>query len=94
MGSPISPIFSDLVMTDLETECLSKLDFKPLFYFRYVDDILTCIPKDKIQQMLFIFNNYNDRLQFTYELESNNCLSFLDVLIIKKKNKFQIPLNS
>ena len=30
-----STIFADLVMEDLETECLSKLDFIPTAYYRY-----------------------------------------------------------
>ena len=37
---PISPIVSDFVMTDLEDNCLNKLSFKPIFYKRYVDDII------------------------------------------------------
>ena len=35
-------------MDDLENEALAKLDFSPIIYFRYVDDILTCIPKNKL----------------------------------------------
>ena len=42
MGSPISPLFVDTVMEDLEIECLSilepKFQIQPIFYFRYVDD--------------------------------------------------------
>ena len=48
MGSPISPILADIVMADLDIKCLKKLNFVPLFYFRYVDDLLLCIPEDKI----------------------------------------------
>ena len=31
MGKPISPILSDIVMDDLETECIKKSNFKPMF---------------------------------------------------------------
>ncbi|XP_046491078.1 uncharacterized protein [Neodiprion pinetum] len=82
MGSPLSPILSDLVLDDLEQYCLNKLDFKPSFYFRYVDDIVTAVPSDKVAEMLSVFNSFHPRLQFTSELESNHRISFLDVLII------------
>ena len=34
MGSPISGLFADLVMDNLESECLQKLSFKPIFFYR------------------------------------------------------------
>jgi len=39
MGSPLSPILADIVMEDLETLSLQKLDFIVYTYYRYVDDI-------------------------------------------------------
>lgn len=87
MGSPVSLIFADIVMPDLERDCLSKLDFKPLFYYRYVDDIITCIPRSKVQNMLDTFNSFHPRLQFTSELEKDRSISFLDVLLIRDNNK-------
>ena len=63
------------LMTDLETECLQKLSFSPLFYFRYVDDIITCIPHEKLDDILTIFNSFDDRLQFTHEIEVENRIS-------------------
>ena len=50
MGSPISSLFADLVMQDLEEECLKNFkkfnNYSPLFYFRYVDDTFLCVEKD------------------------------------------------
>lgn len=34
MSSPLSPVFADLVLQDLETEVLKILDFHIPFYFR------------------------------------------------------------
>lgn len=86
MGSPIFGLFADIVMSDLETECLKKLQFTPVFFFRYVDDIITCISRDRIDEMINIFNSYDERLQFTYEMEKNGSLSFLDVLLVRQGN--------
>ncbi|XP_046492442.2 uncharacterized protein [Neodiprion pinetum] len=89
MGSPLSPILSDLVMEDLETSCINNLDFDLPFYFRYVDDILTAVPKEKIDHTLNTFNRYHPRLQFTIETEENNAINFLDVLPIHNNNNIK-----
>ena len=87
MGSPISPIFAEIVMDDLESQCLKKLDFKPVIYLRFVDDILTIIPENKVLTMLNIFNSHNEKIQFTCEIEENNYINFLDLTLYKENNK-------
>lgn len=87
MGSSISSFFANIVLEDLEKHCLNSLSFSPVFDYRYVDDIIMCIPKDKIEETLKIFNRYNPKLQFTCEVEHNDQLNFLDVSIIKKDQK-------
>ena len=82
MGNPISPILSDIVMEDLEIDSISKLNFKPAFYFRYVDDIILYIPKNMIDHSVNTFNSYDENLQFTIALPQNNSISFLDTKII------------
>ena len=57
MGSSICGLFADIVMGDLESECFKKLSFSLTFYFPYVDVILTCVPADKIDEILSIFNS-------------------------------------
>ena len=86
MGSPISPSLTDFVMQDLETDIFKRIDFDIPVYFRYVDDTFLLIPKDKIHYILTMFNPYHKRLQFTYELEINNCLHFLNILVIKNSD--------
>ena len=86
MGSSVSSIFADMVLDDLETHCLNILDFKPAFYYRYVDDIITCVPIDKVQKILDTFNSYHPRLQFTLETEIDNSINFLDLKLIKENN--------
>ena len=91
MGSPISPLFADIVMDDLETDCLKILkenhDIFPLFYFRYVDDTIMCINKKHINTVINTFNSYYNKLQFTYELEQDKKINFLDILLIRHNNK-------
>ncbi|XP_024880434.1 uncharacterized protein LOC112460135, partial [Temnothorax curvispinosus] len=83
MGSPLSPKTSDIVMEDLEMHCLGALDFEIKIFYRYVDDIFTIIPRSKLNDVLNAFNSYHPRLNFTFELESNNSLPFLDTIVIR-----------
>ena len=71
MGNHLSPILSDIVIEDLELPCINKLESKPLFYFRYVDDIVPCIHKNYIEHTLKVFNSYDENLQFTVERSLN-----------------------
>ena len=59
-------------MEDLESDCINKLDLQPLFYFRYVDDILMCIHKNNIDKTLNMFNFCDKNLQFTVDRSQNN----------------------
>jgi len=67
MGSPLSPIISDL-MRDLKERTLEILDHSLPSYFRYVDDIAMAILSDSINKVLNIFNSFHPRLQFTLEV--------------------------
>ena len=77
-------------MDDLEMYCLRSLkenhDVNPLFYFRYVDDTIMCINKEHIDLVLETFNTYNNKLKFTYELEQDTKINFLDMTIIRYNN--------
>ena len=73
-------------MEDVEKRALLKLSFKPILYKRYVDDILTIVPKDKIAEFLDVFNSIEQSIKFKFEKEENNTLNFLELKIIKNSN--------
>lgn len=82
MGGPCSTRFADIFMPDLEQECSLKLYFKPLFYGRYIDDIIAIVPKDKLYIILKTFNNYDSRLKFTHEIMTNYLINFLEQTVV------------
>lgn len=86
MGSSISPVLANYVMDELLDNVIPLLSFKPHFLIKYVDDIITAIPKDKINEILDVFNSNNENIQFTIETESNNSVPFLDTLVIRNEN--------
>lgn len=66
-GSPMSPVIADLVLEILEEIILGKFMFEVPFFIRYVDDIVTAIPSNKIDLVVETFNTYNEKIQFTFE---------------------------
>uniref|UniRef100_A0A6M2DT15 Putative penelope-2 aae n=1 Tax=Xenopsylla cheopis TaxID=163159 RepID=A0A6M2DT15_XENCH len=87
MGSSVSASLAELTMQFLEQKVLDSLTTKPVFYYRYVDDIILCHPNHEIENLLKHFNSFNNSLQFTHETESEQRISFLDTQLIRKNNR-------
>ncbi|XP_044751735.1 uncharacterized protein LOC123311729 [Coccinella septempunctata] len=83
MGNCLASIVAEIVMSELQEQALSGLSFRVPLFKRYVDDIFTILPHDKINDTVGVFNNFHPRLQFTVEIESNGSLAFLDVEVIR-----------
>ena len=48
MGSPLSATLANIVMEEAEIKIINELDYYIKFYFRYIDDMMICLPKNKI----------------------------------------------
>lgn len=88
MGSPLSPVIANLALLQLENDIMLNLNFEVPLYVRYVDDILLCLPQDRIQQVANEFNSYNERLKFTIEIPSGTSINFLDITIFLQNDRF------
>ena len=72
----------------LENKIIPNLKKTPILYLRYVDDTLLLL--DNFEQLYDILDRFkrNSILNFTSEIEKNEKISFLDVNIDKKDEKF------
>jgi hypothetical protein len=79
MGSPLGPLFANFYMSNLENKVLPTWDDKPIVYCRYVDDIFLVI--NDLSHILKLKEKFEEEsiLRFTYEIEKDNGLHFLDV---------------
>lgn len=84
MGATVSPIVAQYVMDDLLEVCIPKLNFQLPFIKKYVDDIICAVPEGSTDEILNVFNSYNNHLQFTIENETNNRVPFLDTQLIRR----------
>ncbi|XP_055547777.1 uncharacterized protein LOC129731643 [Wyeomyia smithii] len=83
MGNPLSPALADLVMTTLLDDVLAKIDVHIPCIKKYVDDLFTALPADKIEYVRNALNGFDSHIQFTYEVENNNRLPYLDMVFIR-----------
>ena len=86
MGLSLSPILADLVIQDLEQKVLETYNSNILSYSRYDDDSFMILNKEKVFEVLKLFNSHHSNIKFTYEMEKNDELNFLDILVIKNND--------
>ena len=92
MGNPLAPTLANIFLCDLETTFLNNcpLEFKPIYYRRYLDDIFAIFSsKEQISKFYEYINNYHINIEFTVEEESEGKLSFLDVLVDRDSRAVQ-----
>ena len=83
MGSPVSVVMANLVMEDIEDRALISFPTPPRFWKRYVDDVFSVVPRKQIARLHQHLNSMESSIQFTLEVENNQCLPFLDVLVTR-----------
>ena len=86
MGSPLGPVLANIFMVALEDCLVNSLSKEMPLWFRYVDDTFTFIQKEEITDVIRVLNNFHKDVNFTHEIEKDNCISFLDVKIKKETN--------
>ena len=91
MGLPLGPTFANIFLCHHEERWLAECPslFKPVFYNRYIDD---CFLLFKSESHVSLFLNYlntrHSSINFTYELEDNSKISFLDCKVSRVNKDF------
>ena len=91
MGSPLGPALANAFLAHHEVDWLDEcpLSYAPLFYARYVDDVFILLrASDHITLLANYFSSKHANIKFTYELENNNTIPFLDVNVFRDATKF------
>ena len=91
MGSPLRPSLANAFLTHHEQDWLdsSPLEYRPLYYQRYVDDIFVLFKSsDHLKRFQSYLNSSHVSMSFTIETEQNNKIPFLDVNVIREQGEF------
>ena len=89
MGSPLGPVLAGIFMVELETSTIPILGRSLLKWKRYVDNTFCYITIGTVNDILNKLNGFHQNIQFTYELEKNNKLAFLEVLLIRNQDTIE-----
>jgi len=77
---------ADLVLDDL-IDCLKRFSFDVSVFHRYVDDIFIILPKNKVDEVVSVFNSYHPRLKSTYEKETDGVMNFFYTKVIRDESR-------
>ena len=80
-------------MVELETSIIPTLGRSLLKWKRYVDNTFCYVKIGTVNDILNKLNDFHQNIQFTYELEKNNKLAFLDVLLIRNKDTIETTVS-
>ena len=83
MGSPVSVVVANVVMEHIEDLALRSSPVPTMFWKRYVDDVLSAVPANQVDEMLAHINSIDHNIQFTSEREVEHVIPFLDVEIMR-----------
>ena len=67
MGSPVSAVIANMVMEDVEQRALATSPLKPVFWKRYVDDVISAVSGNEAERLLSQLNSVELSIQFTLE---------------------------
>ena len=91
MGSPLGPTLANIFLCHHEKSWLQQCptEFKPVYFKRYVDDIFCLFESENhVQEFLTYLNSRHQNMNFTFEIESDNNMPFLDVKVIRSDSSF------
>ena len=72
MGSPVSAVIADLVVTNIEERALSTSPVTPRWWRRYVDDSNICLKKTEVQVFHKHLNSIDNNIHFTICSQSDH----------------------
>ena len=91
MGSPLGPTMANVFLSFYQMKWLEQCpnEFKSVFYRRYVDDIFGLFESAQhLSKFHAYLNTCHPNMSFSFEQQINDKLSFLDVEVSRKQDKF------
>ena len=84
MGTKMAVAFANIFMAKIEQEILRQSNVKPIFWKRFIDDVISMwnTSRDKIEDFLLKANSFHPTIKFTAEISETET-TFLDTKVYK-----------
>ena len=86
MGTKMAVAFANIFMAKIEKEILRQSTTKPIFWKRFIDDVISMwnTSRDKIEDFLVKANSFHPTIKFTAEISETET-TFLDTKVYKRR---------
>lgn len=91
-GSKLGDLFANIFITEIENTAIPKLADRLKYWTRYDDDCFAIMKTGSEAYVMKELNSYHG-IKFMYENETNNKLSFLDVLVTRLTGSAGLDIN-
>ena len=84
MDTKMAVAFANIFMAKIEKEILGQSSIKPIFWKRFIDDVISAwdTSKNEIEEFLLKVNNFHPTITFTAEISETET-TFLDTIVYK-----------
>ena len=96
MGSPLGPALANAFLCHHEKYWIEDcpLSYAPVFFARYVDDIFVLLrSNDHITRLAAYMSSKHPNINFTFEMEKDGVLPFLDVNVYRDSDRFSTTVH-
>ena len=92
MKSLLGPVITGIFMVELEKSLIPNLMEHMSPWKQYGDNTIAIIKLSSIVHVLPILNSFNQNIEFTYELEQNGKINFLDLMLIRTNDTLKTTI--
>ena len=86
IGSPLGRVLASIFVVELEARIIPTLGNMVFNWKSFVNDTIGYVKNGSVDIILSKLNSFHPNIQFTYEIQEEHKLPFLDVLLIRNGN--------
>ena len=90
MGSLVSPVVANIYMEYVEEAAIATSPSPVRFWRRYIDDTFCFLQESSVKVVLNHLNSISPSINFTVEQEADNRLPFLDALVSRNEDRWNL----
>ena len=92
MGSPLGPVIAGILIGKIGKVIICNFDGMHDFLETVCNDTIAVIKLASTENVLPILNNFYQNIKFTFELEQERKINFLEILFIRRNDTLKATI--